>query len=147
MEERAARPEPAEQAHQLHRSGRLPDRGARTGAGQIRRRRQRSGSHQPARIRRNQDVDKARGIRYGRDLPERERELLLAEKNSAYIDITEASYKTKLRYLANKAKTIVEETGANNLYLAFGMLNWRFSDRDLRSPLVLVPVSLTTEPW
>ena len=90
------------------------------------------------------NVDNARGIRYGRDLPERERELLLAEKNSAYIDITEASYKTKLRYLANKAKTIVEETGANNLYLAFGMLNWRFGDRDLRSPLVLVPVSLTT---
>ena len=90
------------------------------------------------------NVDNARGIRYGRDLPERERELLLAEKNNAYIDITEASYKTKLRYLANKAKTIVEETGANNLYLAFGMLNWRFGDRDLRSPLVLVPVSLTT---
>ncbi|MDQ1551934.1 MAG: hypothetical protein QOD50_1356, partial [Actinomycetota bacterium] len=41
-------------------------------------------------------------------------------------------------------KTIVQETGANNLYLAFGMLSWRFSDRDLRSPLVLVPVSLTT---
>src|SRR5262249_50723342 len=67
-------------------------------------------------------VDAARGVRFGRDLPERERELLLAEKHSAYIDITEAAYKTKLRYLANKAKTIVEETGANNLYLAFGML-------------------------
>ena len=89
-------------------------------------------------------VDAARGIRFGRDLPERERELLLADKRNAYIDITEAAYKTKLRYLAYKAKTIVEETGANNLYLAFGMLNWRFSDRDLRSPLVLVPVSLTT---
>src|SRR5262245_58469677 len=69
---------------------------------------------------------------------------LLADKLNAYIDVTEAAYKTKLRYLAYKAKTIVEETGANNLYLAFGMLNWRFSDRDLRSPLVLVPVSLTT---
>jgi len=89
-------------------------------------------------------VDAARGIRYGRDLPESERELLLAEKRLAYIDITEASYKGKLRYLAYKAKTIVEETSANNLYLAFGMLNWRFNDRDLRSPLVLVPVTLST---
>ncbi|ODR03479.1 DNA helicase [Mycobacterium intermedium] len=89
-------------------------------------------------------VDTARGIRFGRDLPERERELLLAEKHSAYIDITEAAYKSKLRYLAYKAKTIVEETGANNLYLAFGMLSWHFADRDLRSPLVLVPVTLTT---
>ena len=90
-------------------------------------------------------VDSARGVRYGRDLPERERELLLADKRNAYVDITDASYKGKLRYLANKARTIVEETGANNLYLAFGMLNWRFNDRELRSPLVLVPVNLSTK--
>jgi hypothetical protein len=90
------------------------------------------------------EIDVARGIRYGRDLPERDRQLLLADKNSAYIDITAAAYKTKLRSLANKAKTIIEETGANNLYLTFGMLNWRFDDRELRSPLVLVPVTLST---
>ncbi len=91
-----------------------------------------------------QNVDVARGVRFGRDLPENERELLLADKHGAYIDITAAAYKNKLRYLANKAKTIREETGANNLYLAFGMLNWHFNDRPLRSPLVLVPVSLST---
>ncbi|MDQ1436184.1 MAG: hypothetical protein QOF59_3000, partial [Actinomycetota bacterium] len=90
------------------------------------------------------NVDMARGIRYGRELSESERELLLADKRSAYVDITAASYKTKLRHLAYKAKTILEETGANNLYLAFGMLNWHFNDRELRSPLVLVPVTLTT---
>lgn len=90
------------------------------------------------------EIDVARGIRYGRDLPERDRELLLADKRSAYIDISSAAYKSKLRYLAYKAKTIVEETGSNNLYLAFGMLSWRFSDRDLRSPLMLVPVSMST---
>lgn len=91
-----------------------------------------------------QNVDIARGVRFGRDLPENEREILLADKHSAYIDLTAASYKNKLRYLANKAKTIREETGANNLYLAFGMLSWHLNDRPLRSPLVLVPVSLST---
>ncbi|KZS74439.1 hypothetical protein A4G29_03440 [Mycobacterium kansasii] len=55
-----------------------------------------------------------------------------------------AAYKTKLRNLAAKARTIIEETGANNLYLTFGMLNWRFDDRELRSPLVLVPVTIVT---
>ena len=90
------------------------------------------------------EIDVARGVRYGRDLPEQERELLLADKRSAYIDIGSGTYKSKLRHLAYKAKTIVEETGSNNLYLAFGMLNWRFNERDLRSPLVLVPVSLST---
>jgi hypothetical protein len=91
-----------------------------------------------------QQIDVARGIRFGRDLPEQERELLLADKNTAYIDISGAAYKSKLRHMAYKAKTIIEETGSNNLYLAFGMLSWRFNDRDLRSPLVLVPVSLST---
>ena len=89
-------------------------------------------------------VDAARGARYGRDLPEADRTVLLADKHRAYIDITSAAYKTTLRRLAYKAKTIVEETGSNNLYLAFGMLHWRFSDRDLRSPVVLVPVRLST---
>ncbi len=89
-------------------------------------------------------IDVARGVRYGRELPEHAREVLLADKKSAFIDITQAAYKTKLRYLAYKAKTIRDETGSNNLYLAFGMLCWRFGDRDLRSPLVLVPVTLST---
>lgn len=89
-------------------------------------------------------VDQVRGIRFARDLPEEYREETLASKRRAYIDITSAAYMSKLRYLAYKAKTIVEETGANNLYLAFGMLHWRFNDRDLRSPLVLVPVNMTT---
>lgn len=89
-------------------------------------------------------VEAARGIRYGRDLPESTREVLLADKRGAYIDITQAAYVSKLRYVAYKAKTIVEETGSNNLYLAFGMLSWRFNDRDLHSPLVLVPVTLST---
>jgi hypothetical protein len=89
-------------------------------------------------------IDRARGIQFGRDLPESARELLLAEKKAVFIDVTEAAYTTKLRYLANKARTIVEETGANNLYLAFGMLHWTVNDRELKSPLVLVPVNITT---
>ncbi|TFD05523.1 DUF3320 domain-containing protein [Cryobacterium sp. TMT1-66-1] len=89
-------------------------------------------------------IDEVRGIRFGRDLPEDVREILLADKKSAFVDITQAAYTTKLRYLANKARTVVEETGANNLYLAFGMLHWTFNDRELRSPLVLIPVNMTS---
>ncbi|TFD91239.1 DUF3320 domain-containing protein [Cryobacterium serini] len=89
-------------------------------------------------------IDEVRGIRFGRDLPEEAREMMLADKKSAFVDITGAAYTTKLRYLANKARTVVEETGANNLYLAFGMLHWTFNDRDLRSPLVLIPVNMTS---
>ena len=89
-----------------------------------------------------QEIDRARGIRFARDLNEDVRAERLAEKREAHIEVTEASYTSKLRYLAYKAKTIIEETGANNLYLAFGMLHWKAGDRTVRSPLVLVPVTL-----
>ncbi len=87
-------------------------------------------------------VDGSRGIRFGQDLPESSRAGMLSERKQVFIGVTGATYTTGLRALAYKARTIIEETGANNLYMAFGMLRWTFNDRELRSPLVLVPVSL-----
>ena len=87
-------------------------------------------------------VERGRGIRFAQDLPEQARAAMLTERKQAFIAVTEATYKTRLQALAYKARTILEETGANNLYLAFGMLRWTFNDRELRSPLVLVPVHL-----
>ena len=57
-----------------------------------------------------------------------------------HVDVTTGGYLPRLRTLAYKAKTVVEETGANNLYLALGSLVWELDGRPLRSPLVLVPV-------
>ncbi|MFC5928965.1 DUF4011 domain-containing protein [Cryobacterium melibiosiphilum] len=87
-------------------------------------------------------IDRERGIRFGRDLPQEQLSSLLQDKRSVVADVTEAAYDTRLRGLAYKARTIVQETGANNLYLAFGTLVWTVADRELRSPLVLVPVVL-----
>ncbi len=87
-------------------------------------------------------VDRARGLQSAAQLPAATLSAQLTERKSAFIGITDATYTSRLRALAYKAKTIVEETGANNLYLAFGMLRWTFNDRELRSPLVLVPVTL-----
>lgn len=53
-----------------------------------------------------------------------------------------------LRNLRNKAKTAIEEQGINVLYLSFGFLEWnesKDSNSFLRSPLILVPVTLTVE--
>lgn len=87
-------------------------------------------------------VDGSRGVRFGKDLPEVARAAMLSERKQVFVGVTEATYTTRLRALAYKARTIIEETGANNLYLAFGMLRWTFNDRELRSPLILVPVTL-----
>ncbi|WP_104163148.1 DUF4011 domain-containing protein [Cryobacterium sp. N22] len=87
-------------------------------------------------------TDRERGIRFGRDLPVDQLAAVLADKKAVYADVTDAAYAAKLRALAYKARTVVQETGANNLYLAFGSLVWTANDRELRSPLVLVPVVL-----
>lgn len=53
-----------------------------------------------------------------------------------------------LKALRDKAKTALEEQGVNILYLSFGFLKWRESDQSdywLKSPILLVPVSLTIE--
>ena len=91
------------------------------------------------------DIVRARGVRYGRDLPDEARAEMIESRNSAvYCDLTEQAYHSRLRSLAYRARTIVEESGANNLYLALGSLSWTFEGRDLRSPLILVPVTLVT---
>jgi len=53
-----------------------------------------------------------------------------------------------LRSLRDKAKTATEEQGINALYLSFGFLEWnesKDSEQFFRSPLILVPVTLTLE--
>jgi very-short-patch-repair endonuclease len=54
----------------------------------------------------------------------------------------------KLSRLRAVARTSIEEQGINTLYLAVGMLEWRESestDERVRSPLVLIPVTLKYE--
>lgn len=53
-----------------------------------------------------------------------------------------------LRNLRKKAKTFADEQGINVLYMTFGIIEWKDSQASSninRSPLVLVPVSLTWE--
>jgi hypothetical protein len=60
---------------------------------------------------------------------------------------TNETYKT-LRSLMKKAKEFSEEKGLNALHLAFGFLDWKESGdkgQDMRSPLLLVPVTLTQD--
>ena len=77
-----------------------------------------------------------------RDLPEEQLAEPLVERREVHADVTTGGYLPRLRGLAYKAKTVQEETGANNLYLALGSLVWELDGRPLRSPLVLIPVTL-----
>src|SRR5215203_4445927 len=87
-------------------------------------------------------VQQERGIASAKDLPAEQLAELLVERREVHADVTSGGYLPKLRNLAYKAKTVLEETGANNLYLALGSLVWELDGRPLRSPLVLIPVVL-----
>ena len=87
-------------------------------------------------------VQKERGITTARELPEEQLAELLVDRREVHADVTTGGYLPRLRGLAYKAKTVQEETGANNLYLALGSLVWELDGRPLRSPLVLIPVTL-----
>jgi hypothetical protein len=88
-------------------------------------------------------VQVERGLRVARDLPPQQLTELLSERRSVHVEVPETGYLPRLRNLTHRARTVVEETGANNLYLALGSLVWELDGRPLRSPLVLVPVVLT----
>lgn len=64
------------------------------------------------------------------------------DRRAIHVDVTSDAYPRRLQNLAHRARTIQDETGANNLYLALGWLRWSLDGRDLRSPLILVPVTL-----
>lgn len=55
---------------------------------------------------------------------------------------------SKIRNLSRGAKTSIEETGINNLYMTFGSLRWKRKDKNgendpyVVSPLILLPVTL-----
>lgn len=66
----------------------------------------------------------------------------IAEHQEVEVDLTTDLYDRILQKLAGDARTLVEETGANNLYLALGTLLWTTGGTEVRSPLVLIPVEL-----
>ncbi|MDD3419013.1 MAG: DUF4011 domain-containing protein [Candidatus Gastranaerophilales bacterium] len=61
------------------------------------------------------------------------------------VNVPEAKLSNQLVALFRKTKTVLEEGGANTLYLAVGFLNWRKKDKTdkvYHAPLILLPVKL-----
>lgn len=70
---------------------------------------------------------------------------MLTEQRAVRIDLAGRDYERRLQSLDAAARTTLEETGANNLYLAVGTLVWRTDGRRLHSPLILIPIKLERE--
>ena len=85
-----------------------------------------------------------RAIRTGENLLlEQAKEAL--KNNQLLVNVPESKLSNQLVALFRKTKTILEEGGANTLYLAVGFLNWRKKekpDKIYHAPLILLPVQL-----
>ena len=68
----------------------------------------------------------------------------IADHKRVQVDVSNDAYFSALRALRSQARTLVQETGTNNLYLALGSLVWTTRGTTVRSPLVFVPVELST---
>lgn len=88
------------------------------------------------------EVQGRRGVAYGTELDIPQLAEGVADSRQVITHLSEDRYGRDLLKLANTARTIVQETGANNLYLALGTLVWESDGKPLRSPLVLLPVTI-----
>ena len=66
----------------------------------------------------------------------------LLQERTVEVELAPKERVQRLQALATSARTAVEETGANNLYLAIGTLHWDSDGSRLHSPLILIPVNL-----
>lgn len=68
--------------------------------------------------------------------------------NKLQTPFSEKELERRLRRLYLEHRTLIEETGANSLFIAMGFLEWSDSEdepRPMRSPLLLVPVRINRE--
>ena len=88
-------------------------------------------------------ISRGAGLRGASDL--KSRTAMLTEERIVGVDLPASDCRQRLQALAASARTALEETGANNLYLAVGTLTWRIDRRRLHSPLILIPVTLVRD--
>ena len=73
---------------------------------------------------------------------EQTRAVSFLKERTVEVELASTERVQRLQALATSARTAVEETGANNLYLAIGTLHWESDGSRLHSPLILIPVNL-----
>lgn len=88
------------------------------------------------------DNNKLRGIQSVKMLPDSFLMEALIDSKRVFIDQTERSYKTYLNRLIRTTRTLLEETGAANLYLGLGTFIYERNGDIKLAPLFLVPIRL-----
>jgi len=75
---------------------------------------------------------------------------ILAGNETLFVNMQPDTFVTRMRRMASNAKSIIDQSGTNNLYLAIGMLVWtpegdalgKRAKGEISSPLILLPVTV-----
>ncbi|MFZ1288345.1 MAG: DUF4011 domain-containing protein, partial [Candidatus Phosphoribacter sp.] len=83
-----------------------------------------------------------REVRDAHGLPADVQRAMLRDKATVYSAVDTETHRLLLARLRFRARTGVQETGANPLTLTLGRLDWRLGERELSAPLLLAPVEI-----
>ncbi|MBB0969114.1 DUF4011 domain-containing protein [Dietzia aerolata] len=90
------------------------------------------------------DLRRLQGISDVTELPHEQLMDELTSRHRVHSEVTEGSYRNRLRGLARNARTLFEETGSANLYLTLGSMEITTSTgKPAQAPLFLIPVKIT----
>lgn len=84
----------------------------------------------------------AQEVRDAYGLPADVLRTMLRDKATVYAAADGETHRLLVARLRYRARTGLQETGANPLALTLGRLDWRLGDRELTAPLLLAPVEL-----
>ena len=88
-------------------------------------------------------LHRAQGARTAADIDPASVRAIMEREHTVFVATSEQDYERRIKALARRSKTAVEETGADNLYLTLGSLEWTDGARHGAAPLFLVPVRLS----
>jgi len=75
-------------------------------------------------------------------LPGDVRRDMLLRRSTVYSTYPGDLHRSAMNRLRYRARTTIQETGANPLYVTLGRLDWTLGDRQLSAPLLLAPVEI-----
>ncbi|OBF48777.1 DUF4011 domain-containing protein [Mycolicibacterium monacense] len=88
-------------------------------------------------------IYRLQGARTAQDIDPASLLEMLQKEKTAFVAVGEEAYARRFKRLQRDARTLLEETGASNLYLTFGSLvHTTSTGAEARAPLFLLPVQL-----
>lgn len=89
-----------------------------------------------------EQIHQAQGARTAADIEPETIRSILQQEDRLFVAVPERDYQRRLKSLARRSKTAVEETGSDHLYVTFGTLEWEDGARRGAAPLFLAPIKL-----